>query len=125
MRPHPDTRVREWLKERDYVYLSVITIDEITFGLHARGMLHRLRWFESFIKDRCFVLNIDERITHLSGKLRGELRQKGQVPEQADMLIAATAQAHSLSLATRNTKDFKGTGRLLYSILSQCKYSND
>jgi len=32
------------------------------------------------------------------------------VRDQPDMLIAATAQVHGLTLVTRNSKDFEGCG---------------
>ena len=35
---------------------------------------------------------------------------RGIVRDQADMLIAATAQVHQLTLVTRNTRDFEGCG---------------
>ena len=39
-----------------------------------------------------------------------KLALAGQVREQADMLIAATAQIHALTLVTRNVRDFDGCG---------------
>ncbi len=38
---------------------------------------------------------------------RGGLRTQGKTRSQADMLIAATAQIHQLTLVTRNTRDFE------------------
>jgi predicted nucleic acid-binding protein len=56
------------------------------------------------------VLTISEAIARRAGELRGQLAARGVVREQADMLIAATAQAHQLTLVTRHTKDFENCG---------------
>jgi toxin FitB len=45
-----------------------------------------------------------------AGALRGQLAARGLVRHQADMLIAATAQAHQLTLVPRNIRDFEDCG---------------
>ncbi len=45
----------------------------------------------------------------VAGELRGRLRSRGLARSQADMLIAATAQLHGLTLVTRNVRAFEGT----------------
>jgi len=42
--------------------------------------------------------------------MRGELQAREQTRSQSDMLIAATAQLHALTLVTRNSDDFEGCG---------------
>jgi predicted nucleic acid-binding protein len=37
-------------------------------------------------------------------------RKSGKTPSQPDLLIAATAIEHDLTLVTRNVKDFTGLG---------------
>ena len=49
-------------------------------------------------------------IARRAGEMRALLSLQGQVREQADMLIAATAQVHALTLVTRNVRDFDGCG---------------
>ena len=39
-----------------------------------------------------------------------ELRRKGETLALLDGMIAATALQHDLTIATRNTRDFKKTG---------------
>ncbi len=56
------------------------------------------------------VLPISQNIARSGGELRGQLTARGIVREQADMLIAATAQAHQLTLVTRNPRDFEHCG---------------
>ncbi len=45
-------------------------------------------------------------------RLRGELRRQGQLIGDPDILIAATALDHSLTLVTRNLKDFQRISNL-------------
>jgi predicted nucleic acid-binding protein len=68
-----------------------------------------LEWVEAFFQ-RHEVLQISQNIARRGGELRGQLCARGIVREQADMLIAATAQAHQLTLVTRNTRDFENCG---------------
>ena len=65
--------------------------------------------YKSFISP----IPITEAIARRSGALRGQLRARGQTRTQADMLIAATALEHDLTLVTRNVRDFVGCGVVL------------
>lgn len=115
MRRQPDTKVKGWcLTESDF-YISPITLDEITYGLERQSLETKLQWFDKFISNRCTVLPVTDAIALRSGKIRGELAAQGITRSQADMLIAATAWAHGLTLATRNTRDFEGTGIALFN----------
>ena len=50
-------------------------------------------------------------------RIRGELRRNGQLIPHPDILIAATALDHNLTLLTRNIKDFQRTPELkLYQL---------
>ncbi|MFU8848869.1 MAG: type II toxin-antitoxin system VapC family toxin [Opitutales bacterium] len=115
MRKQPDAKVKGWcLTESDF-YISSITLDEITYGLERQSLETKLQWFDKFISNRCTVLPVTDAIALRSGKIRGELAAQGITRSQADMLIAATAWAHGLTLATRNTRDFEGTGIALFN----------
>jgi len=51
---------------------------------------------------------VNANIAKRAGLLRGQLKAKGFARTQADMLIAATAQEHVLTLVTANSRDFEG-----------------
>jgi predicted nucleic acid-binding protein len=109
-RPVPDRSVLAWADETQSVSISVVTVDEVIFGLTLRPNVRVLAWFEDFVVNSCQVLDVTGPIAHLAGTLRARLAARGQVRTQADMLIAATAANHGLTLVTRNTKDFTGCG---------------
>lgn len=106
----PDEGVLEWADGVTNVMLSVVTVDEVYFGLSWHPNDRVLAWFEQFLADHCEVLPITEAIAQRSGWLRGEFRQRGETRTQADMLIAGTAQVHALAVVTRNERDFRGCG---------------
>lgn len=109
-RPAPNPGVLAWAAETRNVNISTITIDEVIFGLTLRPNARVLAWFEEFLANSCQVLDVTPAVARLAGAMRARLAGRGQVRTQADMLIAASAAAHGLTLVTRNTKDFIGCG---------------
>jgi predicted nucleic acid-binding protein len=109
-RPRPDPRVIDWAGRLTAVVLSAVTVEEVFFGLSAKRNVRIERWFEDFLDSDCQVLEITKAIARHAGVLRGQLARRGRPRSQADMLIAATAALHGLTLATRNERDFEDCG---------------
>jgi tRNA(fMet)-specific endonuclease VapC len=53
------------------------------------------------------MLLFDEECAETFGKLRGELRRAGIEVSPMDLMIAAAARVHDLTLVTHNTSDFR------------------
>lgn len=113
-RPRPSAEVVAWARTVARVSVSVITLEEIHFGLAWKPSLRVRAWFTAFVRERCEVHPVTQEIAGVAGLLRGTLAARGHRRTQADMLIAATAQVERLTLATRNVRDFSGCGIALY-----------
>jgi len=111
--PHP--RVEEWFTHQELIFLSVVTVEEIYFGLTYKDARKKRAWFDNFVQYRCEVLAVTIDIAKQCGVLRGKFRQQGISRSQADLLIAATALLHNLMLVTRNTQDFEDCGIQLFN----------
>ena len=109
-RPRPDPRVVDWAGGLASVILSAITVEEVFFGLSAKPSPRIERWFEDFLDSDCRVLEVTTPIARHAGILCGQFARRGRPRTQADMLIAATAALHGLTLATRNERDFEDCG---------------
>lgn len=123
MKPKPETCVKEWLIRQNLIAISVITVEEIYYGLLYKDAHKQLTWFEEFTQFRTKILPITQVIANRSGTLRAKLRCQGITKSQADMLIAATAQEHNLILATRNIKDFENCNIQLFNPFSRINIS--
>jgi predicted nucleic acid-binding protein len=110
MRPRPHAAVLRWAEQQPRFVLSVVTVEEIVFGLEARASKRLADVFEAFVTRRCTLLDVTESVARRAGRLRALRQSMGRPAGQADMLIAATAQEHSLAVATRNVRDFDGCG---------------
>lgn len=110
VRIKPNTGVVDFSKGISSIYLSVITIEEIFYGLTAKPISKTAQRIERFLDEQVVILPVTSEIAKRAGELRGLLRTKGSPRSQADMLIAATAQRHQLTVITRNFKDFEGCG---------------
>ncbi len=108
-RPEPDAGVLDWASGVSVFQLSVVSQEEIAFGLAWRPNARIQAWVEAFFA-RHPLLPITPDIARRAGELRGRLAAQGATRSQADMFIAATAQVHGLTVVTRNIRDFEGCG---------------
>jgi tRNA(fMet)-specific endonuclease VapC len=113
----PNQKVLNWLDEQlpETLYLSVITIGEIAKGISKLPASKRkeslTQWLHQALPHRFEnrILGLDIDTMSLWGKLVAQLEQNGRPLPAMDSLIAATALKNSLTLVTRNEKDFAGT----------------
>jgi tRNA(fMet)-specific endonuclease VapC len=114
----PNQKVLDWVDAQmpERLYLSVITIGEIAKGICKLTPSKRKEslttWLNETLPNRFEnrILTLDVSTMVLWGKLICQLEQNGRPLPAMDSLIAAIALQHSLSLVTRNEKDFAGTG---------------
>jgi len=56
MKPEPHEKVDEWFSHQEFIFLSVVTVEEIYYGLtDARK---KWAWFENFLQYRCEILPV-------------------------------------------------------------------
>ena len=121
-RPAPDARVLDWLDglDEDRSFISVVSIAEIRRGValmdEGRKREALAEWLARDLPQRFEqrVLPVDEPVALAWGDLMGLAKRRGRGLSSMDGLIAATAMAQGLTLATRNTKDFEGFGLELF-----------
>jgi toxin FitB len=109
-KPRPQGAVMAWLQALpiDHVYLSAVSVGELQAGVEAtrRQNPTKADEIESWIELLALsytVLPMD--VVCFREWARLMLGRSDDVLE--DMMIAATARVHGLTLATRNTHDFK------------------
>ncbi len=113
-RPEPRQEVLEWLaKHEREIVVDPVILGEIRFGillLPSGKRRQRLeRWFEEGV-GRIHCISWESSTGLRWARLLADLRRGGKSMPIKDSLIAATALAHNLPLATRNRSDFEQTG---------------
>jgi toxin FitB len=110
VRPKPSPHVADWLRGLDELVLSVVTVEELLFGLAIRRSARVEQQVRALLSEHSRVLPVDERVVERSATLRAARQLVGRPLNLADALIAATAVEHRLVVATRNVRDFEGLG---------------
>lgn len=116
MKPRPDERAKAWMQAHESdLYTSAITIGELRRGiarLPASERRARLEhWLEGLlVRMDGHILAYNTRVAETWGEMMADLERRGEKMPRMDSFIAAIAKRHNLTVATRNTDDFKRAG---------------
>jgi len=113
-RPRPEARVVAFVAAQplEQLYISAITIAEIRFGIELVGEPHRRAELNDWLTHKVRpmfdhrILPITEDIMLKWRLLVEEGRKTGYTFSQPDLIIAATAIHHGLTVVTRDRRDY-------------------
>ena len=90
----------------DQCFISSVCRAEIEWGLHYAG--HESLWelYRDLLTDRLEVLEVTTTTWTHFAKMKARQRKIGQIISDLDLLIAASATEHGLTIATLNRSDF-------------------
>ncbi len=88
------------------IAMSAIVQAEMYTGSAKSQTPQRSREIQDEFFRRFVVLPFDSRAAHHYGHIRADLERQGTPIGGNDLLIAATALAHGLTLVTHNTREF-------------------
>ena len=113
-KPDPDQQVVEWLRSNEpEIAVDPIILGEVRFGILLLPLGRRRsrleRWFEEGVRRlQCIPWEAPTGLRW--AELLATLRSSGRAMPIKDSLIAATALAHDLKVATLNRRDFEAAG---------------
>ena len=86
--------------------VSVITVGELlTWAMRANAPPERLKGVRDLVQSS-IVLEVNLHVVEKFGEIRACLLDQGLAVGQMDLLNAATALVHTLTLVTHNVKDY-------------------
>ena len=114
-RPKPEPKVVRFVAGQplELLYISVVTLAEIRFGIEALPDVRRRSELNDWLSHKVRpmfeqrVLPISEDVMLKWRLLVEEGRKGGHTFSQPDLIIAATAQHHGLTVASRDTVHYE------------------
>lgn len=91
------------------VYISVVIVSELLMGVHRANTEERRQRRSAFVEaviSGVGVLDFTVASARLHAEIYADLAKKGQMIGAHDLIIAATARCHQLSLLTDNLQEF-------------------
>jgi tRNA(fMet)-specific endonuclease VapC len=90
---------------------AVVAAELFTWVLRAKASRSRLQGLSDFLKDVAF-LEVNRDVARKFGEIRAYQLDRGLSTPDMDLLIAATAVLHGLTLVTHNVEDYANVPNL-------------
>ena len=100
------TKVSEYLDVFDNLTINIISYYEILRGLIDLGNRRKLRKFEEFMQEN-ELISLGKETIQKAAEIYADLKKKGNLIEDADILIASIALVENLVLVTDNISHFE------------------
>ena len=118
LKPKPDPDILAWLDRQapETLYLTTISLAELSAGVEVQPVGKRRAALQQAVGAQVLslfqgrVLRFDHEAALAFGRIAAKAQAAGNPIDFADCAIAAIATTHRFILATRNARDFKGTG---------------
>jgi predicted nucleic acid-binding protein len=107
-RPLAGVKLRWETLGDDELCISVVCLAELLTGLRRKNSETLWRAYETILKDRLPVLDVTPEVADSYARLAARALDAGHPRPAFDLLIAATARANGLTVATCNHKHFVG-----------------
>lgn len=96
-----------WSEAGDHACrVSVVSVAEVEWGLHLENREARWHRYRALLENRLTVLPADSDVWRAFSEMKARQQRRGEIVADLDLLIAATARWHGLTVATLNKKDF-------------------
>jgi predicted nucleic acid-binding protein len=122
VKPKPDTNVVSWIGGQTPVLLAIsaVTFAELREGVQSDENEPRRRYLAKWIEAtaelfRETTIPLDDAILIDWLRISRQLNRQRIARQAPDLLLAATARVHALTLVTRNIRDFANTGITVYN----------
>jgi toxin FitB len=114
VKPRPNAGLIRWMEaaDEDRVFLSVISLAELRYGVERMAEGARRTRLEQWLRDELPVrfegriLSVDNKIAEAWGRTVARCEALGRPMGAMDAFLAAIADVHYLTLVTRNVSDF-------------------
>jgi predicted nucleic acid-binding protein len=113
-KPRPNPGLTAWTEsaDEDDLFLSVVTLAELRYGIERMAAGSRRRRYEQWLEHELplrfegRILSVNQGIADAWGRIVALCASNGRTISAIDGFLAATAEVHRLTLVTRNIQHF-------------------
>jgi tRNA(fMet)-specific endonuclease VapC len=106
IRGHPEVVAAFESRASDQPAISMMTVGELFFGALRSARPQKNTDCCKALIDRVNVMPLDQDVMLQYAETKADLAERGEILDDPDLLIAATALHHDVTLVTRNSAHF-------------------
>ena len=105
-KPVPSVQSRWRALGDEAVAISAVVEAELLYGLELKQSRKLTAQYDALLKDRLYLFPVDAEVARCFAKIKAAAKRRGHACPDLNFIIAATAKAHGLILATLNYRHF-------------------